>query len=103
MTTSSVNPGGGPGDQLPSFRLVLFKVTSVAIYTSRAQVTFTGTMPALEDAYRKVRRHNLLAGWWGFPFGLAWTPLVLFRNRTTMRKLRQLAASSSPSAPAAGT
>ncbi|MCL4422563.1 MAG: hypothetical protein M1115_05255 [Actinobacteria bacterium] len=71
---------------------MLFKVTSVVIYTNRSRVVFTGTMPVLEAAYRKVLWHNLLAGWWGIPFGLIWTPLSLLKNRAALRKLRQQAA-----------
>ncbi|MDA8185122.1 MAG: hypothetical protein M0035_11985 [Actinomycetota bacterium] len=95
MTSPATPPGNHADDALPSFKLVLLQVTSIVIYTRRSQLTFTGTLPALEAAYRTVLRHNLLAGWWGFPFGIVWTPLALLRNRTTMRKLRQLGASPS--------
>jgi hypothetical protein len=66
-------------------------VTSVIIMTQRRSVILTGTFEELEAGYRKVLTHNLLAGWWGFPFGLVWTPMTLHRNARAFRQLRQLA------------
>ncbi len=44
--------------------------------TQRRTVTLTGTFEELPGSYNKARTHNLLAGWWGIPFGLIWTPIV---------------------------
>ena len=73
------------------YRLRLSKVTSFLIMTQRRTVTLTGTFEELEAAYNKARTHNLLAGWWGIPFGLIWTPIVLSRNAHAFKQLRQLA------------
>jgi len=72
------------------YRLVLTEVTSVLLVTYRRSRVFGGTLDELEAAYRRVRRHNLLLGWWGVPFGLIWTPLNLWRNRRRREALRDL-------------
>jgi hypothetical protein len=64
------------------------------LYVTRRNVrASSGSLEELTAFYRKVRKHNLLLGWWGFPFGLVWTPMSLSRNRKTLGKLRELAAS----------
>jgi hypothetical protein len=73
------------------FQLRITRVTSVVVMTHRKSSSFQGTYEQLEAAYKKVRLHNLLLGWWGIPFGLVWTPLTLFRNAQAFKKLRYLA------------
>jgi hypothetical protein len=34
--------------------------------------------------------HNLCLGWWGFPFGLIWTPVALVQNARARSKLSGL-------------
>jgi hypothetical protein len=73
------------------YRVQLTKVSSFVIITQRRSATYSGTREQLEDIARGVRTHNLLLGWWGVPFGLAWTPMALSRNAKAMRKLRDVA------------
>lgn len=86
--TAGANGAPGAGAR---YRLQISKVTSVVFFTRRVTLNLTGTLSELEAAYRKVLRHNLLAGWWGFPFGVVWTPMVLVRNRKALAKLHELA------------
>ncbi len=88
MTTSI---GSGGSDEA-RFTLRISKVTSMIIFTRKATVTFTGTYRDLETSYRNVLVYNLLLGWWGIPFGVIWTPIVLAQNRAAFKKLRELAA-----------
>jgi hypothetical protein len=80
-----------PGDPNGLYRLTIAKVTSVIILTSRRSVTYTGTYEQLRKAYKSVLVYNLLLGWWGFPFGLIWTPMTLVRNAGALKKLKGLA------------
>jgi hypothetical protein len=73
-----------------SYRLVLTEVTSMLVVTHRRSRVFGGSPEELDAAYRRVRRHNLLVGWWGFPFGIAWTATNLWRNRRRHAALRRL-------------
>jgi hypothetical protein len=73
-----------------SYRLLLTEVTSMLVVTQRRSRVFGGTPQELEAAYRRVRRHNLLLGWWGIPLGIVWTPLDLWRNRRRHAALRRL-------------
>jgi hypothetical protein len=66
-------------------------VTSFVLMTQRRTVIHTGTFEQLQALYNKARTHNLLAGWWGIPFGLIWTPIVLSRNARAFKQLCQLA------------
>jgi hypothetical protein len=75
----------------PLFRIALSRVTSVVILTQRQTHVYTGTFEQLERAYRQARTYNLLAGWWGIPFGIVWTPMCLWRNRKALAELRALA------------
>ncbi len=83
MTALAVSRGG-------SYRLVLTEVTSLLVVTRRRSHVFGGSPQELEAAYRRVRRHNLLLGWWGLPFGVAWTAIDLWRNRRRRAALRRL-------------
>jgi len=78
-----------------SYRLLLTEVTSVLVVTRRRSRIFGGSPEELDEAYRRVRRHNLLLGWWGFPFGVVWTALNLWRNRRRHAALRRLTVRSS--------
>ncbi len=73
-----------------SYRLLLTEVTSVLLVTHRRSHVFGGSPQELDAAYRRVRRHNLLLGWWGFPLGIVCTPLHLWRNRRRHAALRRL-------------
>ena len=51
---------------------------------------------------------SLVAGWWGFPWGLIYTPMVLFQNLkggkdVTPQVLGQYAQSAAPTAPPPGS
>ena len=60
--------------------------------TQKSYPTVTGSLSDIEYLYRKVLTHNLMFGWWGFPFGLVWTPLSIAKNRRARNKIRQRAA-----------
>lgn len=77
----------------PRYRVSLSKVTSIVFFTRRSAVAYTGNLAELEAIYHKVLVHNLLAGWWGIPFGIVWTPMVLIANRKAMAKVRAVAVS----------
>jgi hypothetical protein len=89
--------GVAPGTR--GYALRLDQVTSLLLYTSRKGISVTGTYPEVEAAYRRVLIHNLLLGWWGFPFGLIWTPMAMLRNRRALMRLRRQTMSSPASAP----
>jgi len=74
------------------YRLTIIEVTSVLIVTSRKSKSVSGSMEDAAAHYRSVLTHNLLAGWWGFPFGPIWTVVALVRNRKTLAQLRKLAS-----------
>jgi hypothetical protein len=81
------------------FRLTVTQVTSMIVVTQRKSRVFTGSLEELEAGYRNVLTHNLLLGWWGFPFGMVWTVMALSRNRKARGELRALAqASAGPGA-----
>lgn len=84
-------PMPGTADDTGVYRLTISKVTSMLVLTTRRSTTYTGTYDQLRKAYRNVLTYNLLLGWWGFPFGLIWTPMSLARNAGAMRKLKRLA------------
>ena len=81
-----------PPPPAEAFELSITQVTSYLIFTTRKTLTMVGSFEELQAFYRKVMTHNLLFGWWGFPFGVVWTLMALFRNRPGMSQLRQLAA-----------
>ena len=81
-----------PPPPAQTFELTITQVTSYLIFTSRKTLTTVGTLEELGPFYRKVLTHNLLAGWWGFPFGIVWTIMHLAGNRKAMAHLRELAA-----------
>ncbi len=70
--------------------LRLVQITSFIIFSNRAIKGASGSFDEMRAFYRKVLIHNLLLGWWGFPFGLVWTPMALASNRKAMAKLREL-------------
>ena len=74
------------------YRVRLTKVSSFVVVTQRRSATYSGTLEQLEGFARAARNHTLLLGWWGVPFGVIWTPMVLAQNARAMRKLRELAA-----------
>lgn len=74
------------------YSLRITAVTSFLIMTQRRTKAMTGDIPQLEAFYRKVLTHNLILGWWGLPFGLIWTPMVMSRNKAALKKLHRLQA-----------
>jgi hypothetical protein len=78
------------------YRLRITEVTSILVMTLRSTKTRVGTLEELEKFYRGVLLHNLLLGWWGFPFGLIWTPISLSNNAKALASLRQLAQTGNP-------
>jgi hypothetical protein len=81
------------------FTLTLVEVTSVLVITFRKRPAMSAkSIAELRAFYRKVLTHNLLLGWWGFPFGLIWTPWALVTNRRALLKLRHLMASGAVAA-----
>ena len=85
-------PPEGLQDATGRYRVRLTKVSSFVIFTQQRHTVYTGTLQQLEDSARSVRTHNLTLGWWGFPFGLIWTPVALSRNAKAMQRLRALAS-----------
>jgi len=72
------------------FVMSLTKVTSFLIVTQRSQQRSRGTPAQLRDAYAKALQHNLLFGWWGFPFGIIWTAMALSRNKKVLADVERL-------------
>jgi hypothetical protein len=73
-----------------SYRLLLTEATGALVVAYRRSRVFGGGPQELDQAYQRIRRHNLLLGWWGFPLGFVWTPLDLRRNRRRHAALRRL-------------
>jgi len=88
-----------PGADGRAFRLALLEVTSYLIVTQRKTRVYTGSYDQLMDHCRKVMTHNLVAGWWGIPFGLVWTPLALRKNAQAKKKLAEIASQPPSAAP----
>ena len=86
-----------PGQQ--RYRVSLTKVTSFIVMSQRRRTVYTGTLEQLEAQAKSALIHNLLAGWWGIPAGLIWTPMALATNSRNMRKIRELAANPAIPAP----
>jgi Protein of unknown function (DUF2510) len=61
--------------------------------TQRRIHSASESVEALSALSNKVLLHNLLFGWWGFPFGFVWTPAALLRNFRAVRHLRELESS----------
>ena len=80
------------GSPPPNFRLALIQVRSFVLVTHRRGRAMSGSVDDLTAFARKVWIQNLLLGWWGFPFGLVWTPIALYRNSQSLRALRKLGA-----------
>ncbi len=90
------------GYQQPAqaFQLRLIEVTSVLVVTVRTpRILTAATAEELDRFYRNTLIHNLLLGWWGFPFGLIWTPMALVQNARARSKLRGLMAGGVAAAP----
>ncbi len=79
-------------EQAPQlYRITLTVVTSVVVVTMRRTAATVGTVDELERLCRRTRARNLAGGWWGFPFGPAWTIVALVRNRRALAQLRAIA------------
>jgi hypothetical protein len=81
-----------PNIGVRTYRVSLTRVTSMIIMTYQRRAVYAGTLEQLERSARSVLVYNLLLGWWGFPFGLIWTPTALVRNAKAMKQIRSLAA-----------
>lgn len=76
-----------------TYSLRLVEITSYLVVSRRGLRSSSGSVEALNGLYRSVLIHNLLFGWWGFPFGLIWTPMALYSNAKARRKLLELSSS----------
>ena len=76
----------------PRYKLTVSRVTGVLLYAQRETLVLHGTLDELEAQYRRVKSHNLLFGWWGFPLGLAWNVISLQANARAYKELHALAA-----------
>jgi hypothetical protein len=76
----------------PLFTLRITTVTSYLVIAQQRLMSFSVTAADLRARYRQVLRHNLLCGWWSFPFGPIWTPMVLQRNARALKQLEALVA-----------
>jgi hypothetical protein len=67
--------GPGPVNVHPSYRV--WSGLIVTSYTTRSNLCCRScaTRARLQDA-----GFSLALGWWGFPWGLIWTPVQIFRN-----------------------
>ncbi len=75
------------------YSLRLVEIRSYLIVSQRLLRTKSGSLDDLAAFARGILVRNLLLGWWGFPFGLVWTPMALASNAKALRKLRALGAS----------
>jgi hypothetical protein len=91
----TTDPASGAAPSTGLYRITLTKVTSFLIMTNQRRVVVTGTIEQLEQATRSAMIHNLVCGWWGFPFGIVWTPLALIRNSKNLRAAKALATNGS--------
>lgn len=91
--TTHTPPANLPPPAITQYRLRLIEVTGLLYFTRRNVLQKSGSPDELAAFYKKVRRHNLLAGWWGIPFGLIFTPLALASNRKARAKLGELETS----------
>jgi hypothetical protein len=84
-----VHEGLPPPTQV--FWLTLIEVTSVLVVTIRQRRRVSASsFEELHRFYRSVLVHNLCLGWWGFPFGLIWTPVAIVQNARARSKLSGL-------------
>lgn len=74
------------------YQLSLVKVRSFLVVSQRHVLTRQGNLEELTAFAREVLTGNLALGWWGFPFGLIWTPMALVSNHKALKKLRELAS-----------
>ena len=96
---TSEEPGAGapplPGDLAPPpcvYTLRLVRVTSFLVITQRRVAAKSGSAEQLKEFYRTTLIQNAVLGWWGFPFGVIWTPIAMLNNRKALKKLNTLAA-----------
>jgi hypothetical protein len=95
-----------PGTAPVAYRIKLQRQTGMLVMNQRSWRAYTGTYEELSEQYRKAQLHNLFFGWWGIiSFFLNFAALI--GNRSAMKELNQLVASSggqahyvSPSSPA---
>lgn len=59
-------------------------VWSAVIYTRMSERTFIACTSCARRAQAKAAAGTLLAGWWGIPFGLLFTPVALCANAYQM-------------------
>jgi len=71
--------GPGPVDVHHSYRV--WSGLIITSYSTRQNVCCQG---CANRARMKDAAFSLLFGWWGFPWGLIWTPIQLFRNVAAM-------------------
>ncbi len=76
-----------------AFRIAVIQVTSLILFTQRKVLSVTGSREQCEKLYKRVLIHNLLLGWFGFPFGVVWTSMALIKNQNALKKIRWLDAS----------
>lgn len=92
VPAATPSPGPAePADPNLRYQVLLTQVTSLLLFTRKQTKPFVGTAHEVQQRYRRVLAHNLLLGWWGFPFGLLWTPLALWRNASAIGQLEHLA------------
>ena len=72
------------------------------IIAHRKTQTFTGTLEECRAGYKKVRTHNLVFGWWGFPVAPIWNAMALRRNARALRDLEALSGPTSSSGGGTG-
>jgi len=73
--------GSGPIDVHSSYR-----VWSGLVVTSHSTRLNVGCRRCGNRARLKDAAFSLLFGWWGFPWGLIWTPIQVGRNLTAMMR-----------------
>jgi hypothetical protein len=71
------------------YQIRLLRVTGLVFLSYRKTLVFTGTKAELAQQYARVRRHNLLFGWWGI-ISFIWNIVCLAKNRRVMDQLANL-------------
>jgi hypothetical protein len=87
---SDANPSSWPAPRVTSAVASYRKVTSFVLLSQRSSVRVSGDAAAHDRAYRAAQRHTSMAGWWGVPFGVMWTPVALAANRKTRRSVDEV-------------
>ena len=82
--------GPGPVDVHESYR-----VWSGLIVTSYKTRLTVGCRRCGNRARLKDAGFSFVAGWWGFPWGLIWTPIQIVRNVTALLRAEDATAPSS--------